>query len=156
MPRTAALDLLSAAVDSTALTDRHPAGALAAVRVPDFLAPDTCRAVMAALDRRPAADHDPARVPTRIVRCGPALNACRDQDGGLDPGPVPARRGGCPGGLAEDRDAPGRVDLTPQPGDGLLCDPANFHAVAPDPTGRRTVLAFLLGRTTTGRLIARS
>ncbi|MDH2392302.1 proline hydroxylase [Streptomyces sp. HNM0663] len=39
---------------------------------------------MAALDRLPTADYDPRRVPTRIVRFGPALNDYRQQNGTLD------------------------------------------------------------------------
>ena len=47
-----------------------------------------------------------------------------------------------------------RVDLAPQLGDGLLFNPANFHAVEPNPTGRRIAFAFFLGLSTTGQLIA--
>ncbi|MGW0886119.1 hypothetical protein [Streptomyces sp. NPDC002671] len=46
------------------------------------------------------------------------------------------------------------VDLTPHTGDALLFNPANFHAVEPNPTGRRIAFAFFLGLTTTGQLIA--
>jgi hypothetical protein len=46
------------------------------------------------------------------------------------------------------------VRLAPGLGDGLLFNPANFHAVEPIPGGRRIALAFFLGLTTTGRLIA--
>jgi ectoine hydroxylase-related dioxygenase (phytanoyl-CoA dioxygenase family) len=47
-----------------------------------------------------------------------------------------------------------RVSLTPQLGDGLLFNPANFHAVEPNRAGRRIAFAFFLGLTTTGQLIA--
>ncbi|MFI8930727.1 hypothetical protein ACIG3E_24035 [Streptomyces sp. NPDC053474] len=90
MPHTTALDPLFTVVDSTAFTDRHLAnlavGTLAVVRVPDFLDPDTCQTAMAALHRLPTAGYAPARVPTRIVRFGPALNDYRDQGGGQDVG----------------------------------------------------------------------
>jgi hypothetical protein len=46
------------------------------------------------------------------------------------------------------------VSLAPEPGDGLLFNPANFHAVEPNPTGRRIAFAFFLGLTPTGQLIA--
>ncbi|MEW2116994.1 hypothetical protein AB0945_17715 [Streptomyces sp. NPDC005474] len=90
MPRTTALDPLFTAVDSGSFTDRHlanlAAGTLAAVRVPGFLNSSACAAALAALDRLPTADYDPARVPAPIVRFGPALNDFRDQDGQLDSG----------------------------------------------------------------------
>ncbi|MFE9455043.1 proline hydroxylase [Streptomyces sp. NPDC006739] len=265
MPCTTALDPLFTAVDSTAFTDRHLAnlasGTLAAVRVPGFLALDACQAAMGALNRLPTADYDRARVPTRIVRFGPALNDYRDQGVGLDadrywrdaeaaraawqrvgmrPDPIaislarlgsawgaavaPATIGGrtvfggtlreindgalvhyddlnreFPTGLFDQevvaqlafnvwvsvpatggattvwrhrweptdeqhRQAYGYrreavahcqcVDLTPQRGDALMFNPANFHAVEPNPTGRRIAFAFFLGLTTTGQLIA--
>ncbi|MFB7669441.1 proline hydroxylase [Kitasatospora sp. NPDC056138] len=265
MPRTTALDPLFTAVDSAAFTDRNlanlAAGTLAAVRVPGFLDAAPCAAALTAANRLPAADYDPARVPTRIVRFGPALNDYRDQDGRLDagrywhdaetaraawqragmrPDPIaislarlgsawgaavaPATIGGravfggtlreinagalvhyddlnreFPTGLFDQevlaqlafnvwvavpatggattvwrhrwepadeqhRQAYGyrpeavehcqRVSLTPQLGDGLLFNPANFHAVEPNPTGRRIAFAFFLGLTTTGQLIA--
>ncbi|MFC7327089.1 proline hydroxylase [Marinactinospora rubrisoli] len=47
-----------------------------------------------------------------------------------------------------------RVSLVPRLGDALLFNPANFHAVEPNPGGRRIAFAFFLGLTTTGRLIA--
>ncbi|MEW2116995.1 hypothetical protein AB0945_17720 [Streptomyces sp. NPDC005474] len=47
-----------------------------------------------------------------------------------------------------------RVDLTPDLGDGLLSNPANFHAVEPNPTGRRIAFAFFLALTITGQIIA--
>jgi hypothetical protein len=47
-----------------------------------------------------------------------------------------------------------QVSLTPRAGDALLFNPANFHAVQPNPTGRRIAFAFFLGLTTTGQLIA--
>ncbi|MFD8263117.1 proline hydroxylase [Streptomyces griseoluteus] len=86
---TTALDPLFTALDTPAFTDRHlanlAAGTVAAVRIPDFLDPTTCHAAMTALDRLPTADYDPARVPTRIVRFGPALNDYRSgPDGALD------------------------------------------------------------------------
>ncbi|MER7000941.1 hypothetical protein [Streptomyces sp. NPDC000410] len=90
MPRTTALDPLFTAVDSASFTDRHlanlAAGTLAAVRVPDFLDTATCRAALAALDRLPTGDYDTARVPTPIVRFGPALNDYRGKAGQLDAG----------------------------------------------------------------------
>lgn len=46
------------------------------------------------------------------------------------------------------------ISLTPELGDGLLFNPANFHAVDPNPGGRRIAFAFFLGLTTTGQLIA--
>ncbi|MDH6130357.1 hypothetical protein P3T39_007350, partial [Kitasatospora sp. GP82] len=90
MPRATALDPLFTAVNTTAFTDRHlanlAAGTLAAVRVPDFLDRQTCQAALEALDRLPTADYDPERVPTPIVRFGPALNDYRDRDGVLNAG----------------------------------------------------------------------
>ncbi|MFF8994068.1 proline hydroxylase [Streptomyces sp. NPDC014983] len=264
MSRTA-LDPLFTAMASESFTDRHlanlGAGVVAAVRVPDFLDPATCEAAMAALDRLPTADYDPARVPTRILRFGPALNDYRTPDGRLDaprywaaaeaaraawqragmrPDPIaislarlgtawgaavsPATIGGrpvfggtlreinagalihyddinreFPGGLFDQdvvaqlafnvwvsaptdggattvwrhrwepadelhREAYGyqseavrdyqSVSLTPELGDGLLFNPANFHAVEPAPAGRRVAFAFFLAITTTGQLIA--
>jgi len=38
-----------------------------------------------------------------------------------------------------------QVSLTPQLGDALLFNPANFHAVEPNPDGRRIAFAFFLG-----------
>ncbi|MQS16065.1 proline hydroxylase [Streptomyces kaniharaensis] len=265
MPRTTALDPLFTAVDAAAFTDRHlanlAAGTLAAVRVPDFLDRSACASALSALDRLPTADYDPPRVPTRIVRFGPALNDYRGPDGRLDsgrywqdaeaaraawqragmrPDPIaialarlgsawgaavaPATIGGqavfggtlreinagalvhyddinreFPIGLFDQEvlaqlafnvwvsvpEAGGattvwrhrwepadeqyrqtygfrveavercqHVDLRPQLGDGLLFNPANFHAVEPNPTGRRIAFAFFLGLTTTGQLIA--
>jgi hypothetical protein len=46
------------------------------------------------------------------------------------------------------------VRVSPRVGDGLLFNPANFHAVEPNPGGRRIAFAFFLGLTTTGQLIA--
>ncbi|GAA2485982.1 hypothetical protein [Streptomyces gobitricini] len=46
------------------------------------------------------------------------------------------------------------MSLTPQLGDGLLFNPANFHAVEPNPAGRRIAFAFFLVLTTTGQLIS--
>ncbi|MGW2090154.1 L-gamma-glutamyl-L-propargylglycine hydroxylase BesE [Streptomyces sp. NPDC001880] len=88
MPRTV-LDPLFTATDAPAgFTDRHLAhlasGTLAAVRVPGFLDRPACASVLSGLDRLPTADYDPVRVPTPIVRFGPALNDYRDQDGALD------------------------------------------------------------------------
>lgn len=267
MPHTTAtaLDPLFTAADPESFTDRHlanlAAGTLAAVRVPGFLDAASCASALAALDRLPTADYDPARVPTPIVRFGPALNDYRDQDGRLDssrywrdaetartawqqagmrPDPIaialarlgsawgaavaPATIAGrpvfggtlreinagalvhyddinrefptCPfdqhivaqlafnvwvsvpatGGATtvwrhrwepadeQHRQAYGyrpeavehcqRVSLTPELGDALLFNPANFHAVDPNPGGRRIAFAFFLGLTTTGQLIA--
>ncbi|MFF8293542.1 hypothetical protein ACF068_30635 [Streptomyces sp. NPDC016309] len=85
MPRTTALDPLFTAADSNSFTDRHlanlAADTLAAVRVPNFLDTPTCRTALAALDRLPTADYDPTRVPTPIIRFGPALNTYRNQNG---------------------------------------------------------------------------
>ena len=260
MANSTALDPLFTALDSTAFTDRHLAN-LAAGTVAATIASAAPRAALAALDRLPTADYDPARVPTRIVRFGPALNDYRDQDGRLDteqywgdaeaaraawhraglrPDPIavsmarlgsawgaavtPATIAGRPvfGGTLREinagalihyddvnreyptglfdqdvvaqlafnvwvsvsatggattvwrhrwepadeqhRQAYGylpeavercqQVSLTPQRGDGLLFNPANFHAVEPNPTGRRIAFAYFLGLTTTGQLIA--
>ncbi|MFG3498029.1 proline hydroxylase [Streptomyces sp. NPDC047928] len=264
MARTA-LDPLFTAVDAPVFTDRHlanlAAGTLAAVRVPGFLDAATCQAAVRALDRVATAPYDPARVPTPVMRFGPALNDYRLPDGKLDadrywpdaeaaradwnragmrPDPVaislgllgaawgaavvPATIGGravfggtlreinagllmhfddinreFPQGLfdqdtvaqlafnvyvavpdaggattvwrhrwepsdEEHREAYGyrgaavdgcqRVDLPPHVGDGLLFNPANFHAVeANRGAGRRIAFAFFLGLTTTGQLI---
>ncbi|MFF7098196.1 proline hydroxylase [Streptomyces rubradiris] len=46
-----------------------------------------------------------------------------------------------------------RVRLIPRLGDPLLFNPANFHAVEPNPGGCRIAFAFFLGLTTTGQLI---
>ncbi|GLF95241.1 phytanoyl-CoA dioxygenase family protein [Streptomyces yaizuensis] len=265
MPRTTGLDPLFTTTDAPAFTDRHlanlAAGTRAAVRVPGFLDAPTCASALTALDRLPTADYDPARVPTRICRYGPALNDYRDESGHLDTGrywhdaeaaraawqragmrtdPIaialarlgsawgaavsPATIGGravfggtlreinagalihyddlnreFPAGLfdqdvlaqlafnvwvavpaaggvttvwrhrwepadEEHRHAYGyrpgavgdcqKVTLAPQPGGALLFNPANFHAVEPNPGGRRIAFALFLGLTTTGRLIA--
>ncbi|CAL9450132.1 L-gamma-glutamyl-L-propargylglycine hydroxylase BesE [Streptomyces sp. enrichment culture] len=81
-------DPLFTAVDAPAFTARHLArlasGTLAAVRVPRFLGPAGCRAVTEALDRLPTAPYDPGRVPTPVLRFGPALNDYRLPSGGLD------------------------------------------------------------------------
>ncbi|MFF2080482.1 proline hydroxylase [Kitasatospora sp. NPDC058162] len=45
------------------------------------------------------------------------------------------------------------LELTPAAGEGLLFAPANYHAIAPA-VGRRVALAFFLGLTTRGNLIA--
>ncbi|MGW0208696.1 L-gamma-glutamyl-L-propargylglycine hydroxylase BesE [Streptomyces sp. NPDC003233] len=264
MPATTALALFNM-LDTEAFTDRHlahlAAGTLAAVRVPGFLDTRACQAALAALDRLPTADHDPQRVPTRIIRFGPALNDYRDQTGHLDtnrywlaaeaawadwhraglrPDPVgvamarlgsawgaaiaPATIGGrsvfggtlreinagalvhyddinrefptgvfdqevvaqlafnvwvavpASGGTStvwrhrwepadeQHREAYGyrsaavgacqHVRVIPRLGDGLLFNPANFHAVEPNSGGRRIAFAFFLGLTTTGQLIA--
>ncbi|MFJ9461368.1 proline hydroxylase [Kitasatospora sp. NPDC101447] len=83
-----ALDPLFVATDSDTFTERHLAnliaGTRAAVRVPHFLTPTECQAAMAALDRLPTADYDPTRVPTPIVRFGPALNDYRTPGATLD------------------------------------------------------------------------
>jgi hypothetical protein len=87
---TTELDPLFTAVDTTAFRDRHiaqlAAGTVAAVRVPAFLDRSVCASALAAADRLPTADYDPARVPTPIVRFGPALNDYRTASGGLDTG----------------------------------------------------------------------
>lgn len=263
MPKTL-LDPLFRAVEAPAFTDRHlanlAAGTVAAVRVPGFLDAAACEAALAAVDRLPTGDYDRARVPTRIVRFGPALNDFRLPDGTLDvdrywraaeaarvawqgaglrPDPIavslarlgsawgaavsPATIGGRPafggtlreinagalihfddinrefphgvfdqqvvsqlafnvwvgvpssgGGTSvwrrrwepddeQSREAYGyrpstvegrqRVTLVPELGDGLLFNPANFHAVDPNPGERRIAFAFFLGLTTTGQLI---
>jgi hypothetical protein len=89
MPETLA-DPLFTAVEAAAFTDRHiaalAAGTVAAVRVPRFLDVASCEAALAAVDRLPTGDYDPARVPTPIVRFGPALNDYRQVDGTLDAG----------------------------------------------------------------------
>lgn len=46
-----------------------------------------------------------------------------------------------------------RVTLAPELGDALLFNPANFHAVEPNPEERRVAFAFFLGLTTTGQLV---
>lgn len=264
MPETL-LDPLFTAVEVPEFTDRHlanlAAGTVAAVRVPRFLDAAACRAALGAVDRLPTGDYDPSRVPTRIVRFGPALNDFRGPDGRLDgdrywvaaevarlawqqaglrPDPVavslarlgsawgaaviPATIGGRPafGGTLREinagalihfddinrefpagvfdqevvaqlafnvwvevpvsgggtsvwrhrwepadersREAYGfgpstvggcqRVSQVPELGDGLLFNPANFHAVDPNPGERRIAFAFFLGLTTTGQLIA--
>ncbi|MFD3356533.1 2OG-Fe(II) oxygenase family protein [Streptomyces fradiae] len=258
-------DPLFTAVEAPAFTTRHLArlagGTLAAVRVPHFLGPAECRAVTQALDRLPTAPYDRGRVPTRVLRFGPALNDHRLPGGVLDAdrywaqadaartawdraavrpdavahamdrigeawgAPVgPATIGGreafggtvreiatgllmhfddinreFPDGLfdqhvigqlafnlyvdvpsgggatfvwrhrwepadEEHREAYGyrpgavagcqRVELPPSLGDGLLFDPAHFHAVEPNRGGgRRIAFAFFLGITTGGRLV---
>lgn len=262
---TTGLDPLFTDVTTAAFTDRHiatlAAGTQAAVRVPDFLDPAACAAARGTATRLPTADYDPARVPTPILRFGPALNDYRDPAGELDtgrywhdadaarvawqragmrPDPItislarlgtawgaavaPATIGGRPvfgGTLREinagalvhyddinrefphglfDQDTvcqlafnvwvavPGtggrttvwrhrwepadeqhrhaygyrpdavehcqQVSVTPQLGDALLFNPANFHAVEPNPGGRRIAFAFFLALTTTGQLIA--
>ncbi|WP_149181993.1 proline hydroxylase [Streptomyces sp. TRM49041] len=81
-------DPLFTVADAPAFTGRHlarlAAGALAAVRVPAFLDPATCRAVTDALDGLPTAPYDPARVPTPVLRFGPAFNDYRLPGGELD------------------------------------------------------------------------
>ncbi|WP_055716406.1 hypothetical protein [Streptomyces torulosus] len=262
---TMGLDPLFTDVTSTTLTDRHlatlAAGTLAAVRVPNFLDPAACAAAMEAAGRLPTADYDPARVPTPILRFGPALNDYRTPGGELDagrywhdaeaarrawqragmrPDPIsialarlgtawgaavsPATIGGRPvfGGTLREinagalihyddinrefphglfdqdtvcqlafnvwvavpetggsttvwrhrwepadehhREAYGyrpeavehcqQVTVAPQLGDALLFNPANYHAVAPNPGGRRIAFAFFLALNTTGQLIA--
>ncbi|WP_405883608.1 proline hydroxylase [Streptomyces sp. NBC_01384] len=264
MPETL-VDPLFRAFAAPAFTDRHlanlAAGTVAAVRVPGFLDAAACEAALGAVDRLPTGEYDAARVPTRIVRFGPALNDFRHSDGSLDadrywvaaeaarvawqraglrPDPIavslarlgsawgaavsPATIGGRPafgGTLREinagalihfddiNREFPGgvfdqdvvaqlafnvwvevprsggstsvwrrrwepgdeqareaygylpstvegrqRVKLAPELGDGLLFNPANFHAVDPNPGERRIAFAFFLGLTITGQLIA--
>lgn len=257
-------DPLFTAVDGERFTKRQigrlAAGVAAAVRVRRLLTPDDCTAVMRAMACLPTADYDPERVPTPIVRFGPALNDYRRGDGMLDadryweavdgaraawrragmlPDPVavslarigeawgsavlPATIDGRPvfGGTMREindgalvhwddvtrefpqgvfdqdivaqlafnawiaapeeggattvwrhrwepvderhRDAYGyhsatvakcqSVTISPHVGDGLLFNPANFHAVRPNPGERRIAVAFFLGLTTTGNLI---
>ncbi|GAA4914884.1 proline hydroxylase [Streptomyces coeruleoprunus] len=265
MTRTVTLDPLFTAADAPAFTDRDlahlAAGTLAAVRVPGFLDPATCREVTAALERLPTAPYDPRRVPTPVLRFGPALNDYRLPGGKLDaerywPDAEAARRAWNRAGLRPDpvavslarlgatwgaavvpatidgravfggtlrqidsgllmhyddinrefpdglfdqdvvaqlafnlytavadgggatsvwrhrwepadeeyREAYGygtgavahcqRVDLPPHVGDGLLFNPAHFHAVAANTGGgRRIAFAFFLGLTTTGQLV---
>ncbi len=265
MSNSTLLDPLFHHVEAPEFTDRHiaqlAAGTLAAVRIPNFLTPGACTSSLTALDRLPTADYDPARVPTPIVRFGPALNDYRQTDGTLDhgaywdaaaaartawtraglrPDPIgialarlghawgaavtPATISGRPifGGTLREinngalvhyddvnrefdqglfdqhvvaqlafnawiaapeqggettvwrhrwqpsdeqhRDAYGyrpctvddrqHVRLAPQAGDGLLFNPANYHAVAANQAGRRIAFAFFLAITTTGQLIA--
>lgn len=66
------------------------AGTLAAVRMPGFLDGGQCAAIAAAVARLPIQAYDPARVPVRILRFGPAINDYRAGDGTLDPGYWPA------------------------------------------------------------------
>ena len=263
MPDTAT-DPLFTAIDAPAFTDRHlarlAAGTLAAVRVPGFLDDATCTAVLSALHRLPTGDYNPTRVPTPIIRFGPALNDYRTPGEGLQarywhdaenareswkhaalrPDPIAfslhrlgsawgaaiapatidgrAAFGGTlreinsgalihyddinrefPHGLFDQetvaqlafnawvaapdtggattvwrhrwepddehhRTAYGyrptavehcqHISLTPTTGDALLFNPANFHAVAPSPHGRRIAFAFFLTLTTKGQLIA--
>jgi len=83
-----AADPLFVAIDERQFTERHiaslAAGVTAAVRVPSFLAPGDCAAVLQTANRLPTGDYDPRRVPTPIVRFGPALNDYRRSDGTLD------------------------------------------------------------------------
>ncbi len=69
-------------------TDQHiaalAAGTAAAVRVSGLLTPGACASAVQALDRLPTGGYDPARVPTRIARFGPALNDYRRPTGGLN------------------------------------------------------------------------
>lgn len=71
-------DPLFTARDVTAWTEQHiaalAAGTCAAVRVPAFLAPETCAAVIDTLERLPVTAYNAERVPVRIARFGPALN----------------------------------------------------------------------------------
>lgn len=259
------VDPLFAAVDAPAFTDRHiaglAAGTAAAVRVPGFLDTSACTQVLAALGRLPVGSYDADRVPTPIMRFGPALNDHQAAGGGLDqatywaaadaaraawaearirPDPIavalarlgqawgsavtPATVGGRPvfGGTLREinqgalihfdevvrefprgvfdqqivaqlafnlwvsapvsggetsiwrrrwqpgdeqyRDAYGytprvvdgcqHVRLRPAPGDALLFNPTNLHAVAPNAGERRIAFAFFIALTTTGNLIA--
>jgi len=81
-------DPLFVVVEAESFTDRHlaalAAGTAAAVRVPGFLDPASCAAALGALDGLPVTTYDPRRVPTRVIRFGPALNDFRDGNGGLD------------------------------------------------------------------------
>jgi hypothetical protein len=83
-----AADPLFVALDAEQFTERHiaalAAGVTAAVRIPNFLTPDDCAALLQTANRLPTGDHDPARVSTPIVRFGPALNDYRRDDGTLD------------------------------------------------------------------------
>lgn len=82
------IDPLFTAAEVSGFSDRLlaqlAAGTLAAVRVPRFLDTESCAAVLAGLGRLPVGDYDPQRVPTPIVRFGPALNDYRRPDGTLD------------------------------------------------------------------------
>lgn len=73
--------------DVTSWTERHiaalAAGTCAAVRIPAFLAPSDCTAVLDVLDRLPVTQYNPDRVPVRIARFGPALNDHRLPGGDL-------------------------------------------------------------------------
>lgn len=90
MPQKAAVaaDPLFVTIDGDRFTERHiaslAAGTSAAVRVGGLLSPGDCAAVLAATGNLPTADYDPDRVPTRIVRFGPALNDYRRRGGTLD------------------------------------------------------------------------
>ncbi|UUS31636.1 MULTISPECIES: proline hydroxylase [Streptomyces] len=81
-------DPLFTVAEAPAFTGGHlarlAAGTLAAVRVPGFLDPATCRSVTAALDRLHTTPYDPGRVPTPVLRFGPALNDHRLPGGTLD------------------------------------------------------------------------
>ncbi|MGW5051375.1 2OG-Fe(II)-dependent halogenase WelO5 family protein [Actinokineospora sp. NPDC004072] len=83
-------DPLFTAVEAGGFSEQHiaslVAGTAAAVRVPGFLDQQTCVEVMGALGGLPVGEYDPARVPNRVVRFGPALNDFRTADGGLDAG----------------------------------------------------------------------
>lgn len=89
MPTNTALptDPLFTAQDVTGWTERHiaalAAGTCAAVRVPAFLSPGDCTAVLDALDRLPVTQYNAERVPVRIARFGPALNDHRLPEGTL-------------------------------------------------------------------------
>lgn len=82
------LDPMFTVVDADDFTEQHVAalvrGTTAAVRVPRFLGPETCADVLEALGGLPVGEYDPARVPTRVVRFGPALNDFCRGDGSLD------------------------------------------------------------------------
>ena len=79
-----AADPLFVALEAKQFTERHiaslAAGVTAAVRIPGFLAPNDCTAVLQTANRLPTGDYDPQRVPTPIVRFGPALNDYRRND----------------------------------------------------------------------------
>lgn len=59
-------------------------GTSAAVQVPEFIDRETCAAATRALDRLPLSTYDPERVPTQILRFGPAVNDYRTTAGELD------------------------------------------------------------------------
>ncbi|MGW2249867.1 hypothetical protein ACWCXH_06660 [Kitasatospora sp. NPDC001660] len=141
------LDPLFAAIEAPAFTERHladlVAGTTAAVRVPGFLSTDTCRVIGQALTRLPAFNTwfiaPEAGGETRLWR---RRWQPEDEQHRISYGYRPPVTEGAQ-----------LLELAPATGDGLLFAPANYHAVAPS-AGRRVALAFFLGLTTRGNLIA--